>query len=279
MRTFRSPAAVRAVMGRLRSRGKTIAFVPTMGALHAGHLSLVTRARREADIIAVSIFVNPTQFGRGEDFQRYPRDLRGDSAKLRDAGVDILFAPSARALYPKGFATTVHVAGVTETLCGPSRPGHFDGVATIVLKLFEIVAPDVAIFGRKDFQQTVVIRRMVRDLGLPVRIVTAPTIRETDGLALSSRNARLSPSERRAATVLYRGLAAARKAFGTGERSAAVLTRIVRRTLKTERLLRVEYVSLVDPDHLRSIRRAARGSVIALAARIGKIRLIDNISL
>ena len=270
---------MRTISTRLRARGRTIAFVPTMGALHAGHLSLVDRARKHADAVVVSIFVNPTQFGPTEDFSRYPRDFRGDLKKLRGAGVDVLFAPDAQAMYPSGFATTVHVAGVTETLCGPFRPGHFDGVAIVVLKLFEIVAPHFAVFGLKDFQQTVVIRRMVRDLALPVRIVTTPTLREADGLALSSRNARLSASERSAAPVIYRALSAARRCFAEGEHSAAMIKKIVRTILRREPLLRVEYVSLVDPDSLHELRRAARGAVIAVAGRIGGVRLIDNVVL
>ncbi len=270
---------MRSLSDRLRAGGKTIAFVPTMGALHAGHLSLVARAKRFCDVCVASIFVNPAQFGPSEDFKQYPRDLRGDLKKLQQLGADIVFAPGARAIYPAGFSTTVHVSGVTDTLCGPLRPGHFDGVATVVLKLFEIVAPDVAVFGLKDFQQTVVIRRMVRDLNLPVRIVTAPTVREADGLAMSSRNARLSPPQRRAAAVLYRGLSKARRAFRGGERSASALIGIVRRTLRTEPSIRVEYVSLVDPDRLLQLRRAARGAVVAVAAYLGDVRLIDNISL
>jgi pantoate--beta-alanine ligase len=250
-----------------------------MGYLHEGHLSLVRIARRAADYVAVSIFVNPTQFGPREDLTRYPRDLRRDRALLAKTGAQLLFYPSARALYPEGYRTYVEVTELSGVLCGSSRPGHFRGVATIVLKLFDIIKPDLAVFGRKDFQQSVIIRRMVRDLDLDVRIIIGPTIREKSGLAMSSRNDYLTPARRRDAAVIYQALRLARNGFRKGEtRDPKAMTRMMKKMIGG-RGGRVDYVAVVDPDRLAPVAKAARGDLIAVAAFFGKTRLIDNISL
>lgn len=256
-----------------------LAFLPTMGALHEGHLSLVDAARRAAPAVCVSIFVNPTQFGPHEDFAAYPRDETGDLALLRARGVDAVFLPPVEEMYPPGEETRVRVGPIAARLEGAARPGHFEGVCTVVAKLFLIVRPTVALFGQKDFQQLRVIRTMTRDLRLPVEIRPCPTVREADGLALSSRNRYLSPEERRAATVLSRGLFAARDAFAAGERRGAALRRLVEEVLATEPLCRTEYVSAADPRTLEELEGEAPAMVISLAARFGEARLIDNVLL
>ncbi|MBX6341415.1 MAG: pantoate--beta-alanine ligase, partial [Thermomicrobiaceae bacterium] len=250
-----------------------------MGYLHAGHLALVERARGENDRVVVSIFVNPTQFGPQEDFNRYPRDLERDLALLREARVDAVFAPSVAEMYPPGFATYVEVGGVTERLEGAARPGHFRGVATVVTKLFNIVQPDRAYFGQKDAQQLVVIRKMVADLAIPVEVVAVPTVREPDGLALSSRNVYLSPEERRAAVALSQGLFAARDRFQAGERDAEALRETVRARVAREPLVRLEYVSVADPETLEELSTVGDRALVSLAARVGATRLIDNVLL
>jgi len=259
----------------------TLGLVPTMGYLHEGHLSLARRARAENDHTAAWIFVNPTQFGPHEDFARYPRDEARDTALLAAEGVDLLFMPSADEIYPAGFSTTVDVGGVTERLEGELRPGHFRGVATVVTKFFNIVQPTRAYFGQKDGQQTVVVRRLVRDLDLPVEIVVCPTVREPDGLALSSRNVYLGQAERAAAPVLYRALQAAEALWATGERDAERLRTAMRAVLHTEPLVAADYIGVAHPDTLVECEgRAPGGGALALlAARVGATRLIDNVVL
>ena len=259
-----------------RAEGRVIGFVPTMGALHAGHLSLVEAARRETSPVVISIFVNPKQFGPQEDFAKYPRSFENDQELLEKLGVDFLFAPSAEEMYPAGFRTTVNVEGLADRLEGRARPGHFRGVATVVLKLLEIIGPRFAYFGRKDAQQLRVIRQMAADLALDAEIVTCPIVREPDGLAMSSRNAYLSPAERRAATVLYRALDSARQAIAGGERDAARLTAAMRGVLATEPLAALDYAEVVDADTFEAV-TFLRGTCFALlAVRIGATRLIDN---
>ncbi len=262
-----------------RAGAGSLGLVPTMGYLHAGHLALVERARGENDRVVVSIFVNPTQFGPQEDFNRYPRDLERDLALLREARVDAVFAPSVAEMYPPGFATYVEVGDVTERLEGAARPGHFRGVATVVTKLFNIVQPDRAYFGQKDAQQLVVIRKMVADLAIPVEVVAVPTVREPDGLALSSRNVYLSPEERRAAVALSQSLFAARDRFQAGERDAEALRETVRALVAREPLVRLEYVSVADPETLEELSTVGDRALVSLAARVGATRLIDNVLL
>jgi pantoate--beta-alanine ligase len=248
-----------------------------MGALHAGHLSLVARARRENDRIVCSLFVNPSQFGPEEDFSRYPRDLPADLSLLEETGCDLVFAPTAEEMYPPGFQTFVEVEGVAAPLEGLRRPGHFRGVATIVLKLFAISAPDRAYFGEKDAQQLAVVRRLTLDLDLPVEIVGCPTVREEDGLALSSRNRYLTPEERRAAPVLHRALEAARGLRLAGERRGQGLRDEMRRVLATEPLVRPDYVSVADPLTLEELERVEGDALLSLAAHLGRTRLIDSL--
>jgi len=263
-----------------RDQDRTIGLVPTMGALHEGHLSLVREARRMCDVVVVSIFVNPTQFAPGEDFERYPRDLTKDTTMLADYNVDYIFAPTPEEIYPKGFATYVNVEGLSDQLEGAARPGHFRGVATVLTVLFNIVRPDFAFFGQKDAQQTLVVRRLVRDLAFDTEIVVLPTIREESGLALSSRNAYLSGEDRRAATIIYRALSRAEAAYLSGERSARKLAESVRAEIEREPRARLEYVSVTDADTLERLDKLdERNVLIAVAARIGQTRLIDNILL
>lgn len=264
---------------QLRQEGRTIGFVPTMGALHRGHLSLMEYAKKESDTVITSIFVNPTQFGAGEDLGKYPRDMKGDAEKSESAGADILFAPAVSAIYPTGFRTYVSVEGLSEVLCGKSRPGHFRGVATVVLKLLNIVKPHKAFFGQKDYQQTVIIKRMVKDLDVDSEIIVLPTVREEDGLAMSSRNQYLNDSDRRSAAVLYRSLTQARSLFENGQTEAAKLRESIIRVVQTEPSVQTEYISIIHPETLEDETGAGKGTVIAIAARIGNTRLIDNIIL
>jgi pantoate--beta-alanine ligase len=263
-----------------RELDKTIGLVPTMGALHEGHLSLVREARRMCDVVIVSVFVNPKQFAPHEDFSRYPRDLTKDTMALSDYNVDYIFAPPPEEIYPKGFSTFVEVERLSEQLEGASRPGHFRGVATVLTILFNIVRADFAYFGQKDAQQTLVVKRLVRDLAFDTEIVVLPTVREESGLALSSRNAYLDAEERRAAAILYRALSHAEAAYGEGERSGKKLTDIVRADIEAEPRAELEYASVNDADTLERLDRLDdRPVLIAVAARIGKTRLIDNIIL
>ncbi|QWK09441.1 MAG: pantoate--beta-alanine ligase [Thermoflexus hugenholtzii] len=276
MRVVHTIAEARAVR---RALPGTWGFVPTMGYLHEGHLSLVRRARAENDRVAVSIFVNPTQFGPHEDYARYPRDLERDLRLLEPLGVDLVFVPSVEEMYPPGFQTWVIVEEVSRPLEGASRPGHFRGVATVVAKLFNILQPDRAYFGQKDAQQTVVIRRMVQDLNIPVEIVICPTVREPDGLAMSSRNTYLNPEERRAATVLFRALQAAKVRYEAGERDAERLREAMREVIRAEPLARIDYVSVAHPETLQELERVEGPALLSLAVYIGTTRLIDNLML
>lgn len=262
-----------------RAAGERIGFVPTMGALHAGHLSLVRLARGRVTQVVASVFVNPAQFGPNEDFNRYPRQPEKDGAMLEEAGCDLLFLPDVATIYPPGSATFVDPAGAAEGLEGACRPGHFRGVATVVCALFNLVRADVAIFGEKDAQQLAVIRQMVRDLHLPVEIVPGPTVREADGLAMSSRNAYLSSEERRAAAVLHRSLRAAAAAIGEGERRGEAVRERLREVLNTEPLALVEYAEVVDAESFQPVETLRGRLVLPLAVRIGGTRLVDNIRL
>jgi len=259
-----------------RAEGRVIGFVPTMGALHAGHMSLVEAARRETSPVVASIFVNPKQFGPNEDFGKYPRAFDADRELLESAGVDFLFAPSVEDMYPPGFCTVVNVEGLSDRLEGRVRPVHFRGVATVVLRLLEIVSPRFAYFGRKDAQQARIIRQMVSDLALDTEIVTCPIVREPDGLAMSSRNAYLSPADRHAAPVLYRSLSRAKEMIVAGERDAARLIAAMRRVLAEESSAVPDYVEIVDSDSLESVTLLRKECVALLAVRFGTTRLIDN---
>lgn len=260
-----------------RENDKTIGFVPTMGALHEGHLSLVKEARRMCDIVVVSIFVNPAQFGPSEDFSKYPRDLTGDTALLTDYNVDYIFVPTVEEIYPPGFNTYVEVKGITDKLEGESRPGHFRGVATVVTILFNIIRPDFAFFGQKDAQQTVVVKRLTQDLGFDTEIVVLPTIREESGLALSSRNEYLNSEERQAASIIYRALKAARAEFKNGERDADRFMEVIRATLATEPRIKIDYISVNDTETLENVEKLGENPVfVSLAVTFGKTRLIDN---
>jgi pantoate--beta-alanine ligase len=273
--------AFRAACDGVRAQGGRLGLVPTMGALHSGHLSLVDVARARTNAVALTIFVNPTQFGPNEDFARYPRTLERDLALCEARGVDHVFAPSVEEMYPSGEKTRVVVAGLTAVLCGPKRPGHFDGVATIVSKLFHVAGPCLAVFGRKDYQQLQVIRRMVNDLLLPIEVVGHATVRESDGLALSSRNAFLSPDERARALVISRELGRAQRAFERGERRAGELRRPVEEQIRNAGL-RVDYVELTSADNLEPLEDSAElpaRALLAVAAFAGKTRLIDNLVL
>jgi pantoate--beta-alanine ligase len=277
MRVVKTVEEVRAIRRELEG---TWGLVPTMGALHKAHLSLVRRAWAENDHVGVSIFVNPTQFGPGEDLEAYPRDLDGDCARLKAEGVDLVWAPTPEEMYPPGFQTWVTVEEVTRPLEGAARPGHFRGVATVVAKLFNVFEPDRAYFGQKDAQQVVVVRQMVHDLNFNLEVVVCPTVREPDGLAMSSRNSYLKPDERKAATVLYRALSAGREAWMAGERDGDALRRAMQAVLDAEPLAHTQYTSAADPQTLIEIEgQAGNGALLSMAVSIGKTRLIDNILL
>jgi pantoate--beta-alanine ligase len=279
MRTFDSVAALRAFVRAARQDGKTIGFVPTMGALHEGHVTLMKRAKSDCDIVVVSIFVNPTQFGPNEDFTRYPRDLSADSTLAQRAGVDALFTPSVETIYPPGDRTVVEVGELGIRWEGERRPGHFRGVATVCAKLFQIVRPDRAYFGQKDYQQLKIVERLSADLFFPHVIVPVPTVREKDGLALSSRNAYLSPEERRGARVLSRALNAARDLFDSGERSGSALESEMARVFAEDPRAEVDYAVVVDADTLEPLESIHEKAVALVAAKVGATRLIDNILL
>jgi pantoate--beta-alanine ligase len=277
MRIVRTVEEMKAVSREHRARGERIGLVPTMGSLHEGHLSLVRECRAKADVTVVSIFVNPAQFGPGEDLASYPRDLERDAALLEKEGVDYLFNPEPSGMYPKGFRTFVEVGDLQDRLCGRSRPGHFRGVSTVVLKLFNIVRPDVAFFGWKDAQQVIILRKMAADLDLDVRVEALPPVRDADGLALSSRNSYLSAEERKAALVLSRSLGGARLLVEGGERDAGAVARSVAAAVAAEPLARLDYVEIVDPKDLGPVGRIEGEVLVALAAFIGRTRLIDNV--
>jgi len=261
----------------LRREGKRIGFVPTMGALHEGHLSLVRAARQRSDAVVVSIFVNPLQFGPTEDLARYPRDLQGDSTLLKNEGVEIVFVPTAEEMYPAGAATYVTVAGLSERLCGRSRPGHFRGVTTVVSKLFNAIEPNFAFFGQKDAAQHAIIRKMVRDLNFAVAIVVCPIVREPDGLAMSSRNTYLSVEQRRSALALSRTLRKMEEMAKGGDRSVAALIEAGKQEVSREPGVRLDYLEIVDSDTLEPLADVRTGSLVAIAALVGTTRLIDNI--
>jgi len=276
MRVVRTVADVRAAVAESRAQGGVVGLVPTMGAFHEGHLSLIRRAREESGLVVVSLFVNPTQFGANEDLSAYPRDEQRDAELAQEAGADILFAPSVDEVYPDGFATSIHISGITEVLCGAVRGAqHFDGVATVVAKLFGIVAPDAAYFGQKDAQQIVVVRRLVRDLDIPVRIVACPIVREPDGLAMSSRNVYLDADARAQATALNRALTAAESAVAEGQTDAAPVLAAALAELTAAGIV-PEYVELRAPDDLHVLEAIEGPSLLAIAARVGRARLIDN---
>ena len=266
---------------KARGEGKVIGLVPTMGYFHEGHLSLMRRARQECDLVVVSLFVNPIQFGPQDDFRSYPRDEKRDAEMAEKEGMDVLFIPSVSEMYPEGYSTYVEVQRLTEGLCGRFRPGHFRGVTTVVLKLFNIVNPHKAYFGEKDYQQLKVIEKMARDLNLDVEIVPCPTVREEDGLAMSSRNSYLSEEERRSATVIYKALIEAKRLYENGERDAKKLESRVREILLNEKLVRkIDYVEVVHPETLEELEIVGEdGAVLAVALWIGRARLIDNIKL
>jgi pantoate--beta-alanine ligase len=279
MLVLKTIAESRAACARIRAAGKTLGLVPTMGALHEGHLSLVRAAQANCDKVAVSIFVNPTQFGPKEDFSAYPRSFEQDCRTLEAAGVDLVFAPSVEEMYPRGASTFVEVAGLSERLDGASRPGHFRGVATVVAKLLHIFAPEHAFFGQKDAAQVAVLRKMVRDLQFAVQLDVCPTVREPDGLAMSSRNTNLSGEQRRQALVLSRALLAVQQQVYGGEHAAGKLLAIARRILAEEPAVQVDYCRIVDPDTLEDVQEARQGALVAVAAVVGTTRLIDNLLL
>lgn len=277
MLTVRPTAEMAGISKSLILNGKTIGFVPTMGYLHEGHTSLIDRARTENDIVVVSIFVNPTQFGPNEDLDKYPRNLKRDKSILEKHNVDILFLPIETEMYPDGFSTSVEVKGLTEGLCGAKRPGHFKGVTTVVSKLFNILKPNKAYFGKKDFQQLKVIERMVRDLNYDIEIVGCPIVREKDGLAKSSRNTYLSKNERIAATCLFKSLKKARSAIEGGNNSAKEISNLIRSYLESiPEVRRIDYIEIVNPNTLKPVESIENGTLIAIAAFIGNTRLIDN---
>ena len=276
MRTISKAVEMQDVVNREKSRGKTIGFVPTMGFLHQGHLSLVRESLKKADVTVVSIFVNPTQFGPKEDFKNYPRDIHRDTEILEKEGVDYLFFPGDEEMYPKGYKTYVEVHDLQDKLCGRSRPGHFCGVCTVVLKLFNIVEPDFVYFGQKDAQQAVILKRMAEDLNLKVKVEALPIVREEDGLALSSRNTYLSQEEKRAALVLSKSLDEARQMVENGEQDAGRIMNRMREMIDREPLARIDYLEIVDMDDIDSVIRIEKEALAALAVFVGKVRLIDN---
>lgn len=268
---------VRRIVSDVGRNGKSIGLVPTMGYLHKGHQSLMEIAGQQSDFVVVSIFVNPIQFGPNEDYASYPRDIERDLKKCESAGVDLVFAPEVSEMYPKGILTHIEVDKVTENLCGAFRPGHFAGVATVVNKLFNIVQPDMAVFGMKDYQQLIVIKRMTEDLNIPVKVIGAPIVREEDGLAVSSRNIYLSREEREVAPILYQSLLKARVMLDRGEKSPSEIKKAMEKMISSKPYTRIQYISIVDPNTLEDLAIIIDKALIALAVYIGKTRLIDNI--
>jgi pantoate--beta-alanine ligase len=262
-----------------KNKGRTIGFVPTMGYIHEGHLSLVRKAKKDCDRVVMSIFVNPIQFGPKEDFKRYPRDSKRDYRLAKSAGVDLIFYPSTKDMYPDNFLTYVSVTGLTNILCGRSRPDHFKGVTTVVTKLFNIIAPDIAYFGQKDAQQAIVIKKMAEDLNFPIKISVLPTVREGGGLAMSSRNTYLSASERYDALVINRALKSAKRLISSGELNAYMVISHIKKLIKQKKSVRIDYVEVVDMNSLKKINKISGGVLIVIAVFIGKTRLIDNITL
>jgi pantoate--beta-alanine ligase len=279
MREVAEAGALKLWIRSARAEGRRIGLVPTMGYLHDGHLALVDEARRRADAVVMSVFVNPLQFGPSEDFERYPRDLDRDRRLAGERGVDLLFVPSLAAMYPPGTDTRVVPGPASQQWEGAARPGHFAGVLTVVAKLFHLVEPDVACFGQKDIQQVTLVRHMIRDLDMPVQVAVVPTVREPDGLALSSRNVYLEPADRRDALALSRGLRRASVAWAAGERRGPALETCIERELGGTRAVRVDYIAAIDPEHLERVAEAPAGTILAVAARVGRTRLIDNLIL
>lgn len=279
MQIIKTITETKSIIKTVKAQGKSIGFVPTMGFLHRGHLTLIEKARSENDFVVVSIFVNPTQFGVGEDFETYPRSLERDAALCEQGGADLIFHPEASEIYPNGYKTYVEVFGITDYLCGASRPGHFKGVTTVVNKLFNITQPDKAYFGQKDAQQVAVIQQMVRDLDMNVAIVPCPIARESDGLAMSSRNTYLSTEERQAALVLSKSLFDVKKRIEQGERDSALLREWMINHIKSEPRASIDYVEIVNAATLEPVCQLQGEVLIALAVKIGKVRLIDNIRL
>jgi len=279
MKLISEPGKFSAIMGKARQLKKSIGFVPTMGALHAGHFSLIKQARKENDITVVSIFVNPAQFGPGEDFRKYPRRFKKDAGSCRKLGVDYIFLPDKDNMYPQGYSTFVNVEVLSGLLCGFSRPGHFRGVATVVAKLLNIVRPDTLYLGQKDAQQAIIISRMVKDLNFPVKVKVMPTVRQEDGLALSSRNAYLSKDERNSALVLYKALRLARCMVNNGQRNASRIISRMKLLIAKNSRVKLDYIAIVEPEQLKEVKKIIPGSLIALAVKIGRTRLIDNITI
>lgn len=279
MKIFKTIKDIRRYLREQKREGRSIGLVPTMGYLHEGHLSLMREARRENDLVVISIFVNPIQFGPKEDYKRYPRDFRRDERLAKTVGVNVVFYPSIKSMYPEGYRSYVEVVDISERLCGKSRPGHFKGVTTIVNKLFNIVQPDRAYFGQKDAQQAIIIKRMVGDLNIPIKIKVMPIIREPDGLAMSSRNVYLSEKEREDALVLYESLNLAKNLIRSGIGDVAKIKSEMRRLINSKRNASIDYISIVDTKNLRELKRSGEDTLIALAVRIGKTRLIDNLVL
>lgn len=277
MKTVSKIKDIRNCIRKARLEGKTVGFVPTMGALHKGHISLIRRARKENNFLVVSIFVNPVQFAKGEDFKQYPRDLKKDCSVCRGEGVDIVFAPESKEFYPAGYRTYVDVEELIEGLCGKTRPGHFRGVATVVTKLFNIVRPQRAYFGQKDAQQAAIIKRLAKDLNIPVEIKVLPTAREKDGLALSSRNLYLSKDEREGAAVLFQSLNLARGLVKKGVKDSGKIVSRMRQLINTKKSAKIDYISIVGSEDLKPVKRIKGKCLIALAVYFGRTRLIDNI--
>lgn len=274
---FNNIKELKAHLKKQKLEGKTIGLVPTMGFLHAGHLSLISKAKQENNIVVVSIFVNPTQFGPNEDYERYPRNLEKDFELSQGAGADIIFNPEVKEMYPENYYTYVEVTGITELLCGISRPGHFKGVTTVVSKLFNIISPDKAYFGQKDAQQCVVIKKMVKDLNLDIDIIVCPIIREKDGLALSSRNVYLNEKEKEQATVLYQSLEKAKEKIEKNERNSKIIKELIRKIINEKELAKTEYIEIVDLETLKEVKEIKGSILIALAVKFGRTRLIDNL--
>ena len=277
MKVAKTIESVRNLVKAARSKGKIIGFVPTMGALHIGHISLIEAAVKKCDFVVVSIFVNPTQFGLGEDFEKYPRPLKADLEICRKAGVDVVFAPATKQMYPQENFTWVNVEKLTEQLCGRFRPGHFGGVTTVCAKLFNIVAPDIAFFGQKDAQQAIVIKRMVTDLNMPLEIVVCPTVRQADGLAVSSRNQYLTRQQKKNAPLIYKSLQKCQKLIEDGVADSKTIINQMRKILQQTPSIKIEYISIVDADTLQELKKITGKVLTAVAVKIGSTRLIDNI--
>jgi len=276
MKTINTIARMSTLAKMLRKEGKTVGFVPTMGYLHDGHISLVKAARKHTDVVVISVFVNPAQFGPKEDLEKYPRDPKRDETMSAQAGVDIMFCPTAKEMYPDGYSTYVAVEGVSQVMCGASRPSHFRGVTTVVAKLFGIVKPDIAYFGQKDAQQAIIIKKMASDLDMDIEIKVMPTVRERDGLAMSSRNTYLSEAERRDAVVLNQALKRAESLVSAGEKKAAVIKEEIRKMIAETATAKIDYIALVDPQDLKELETIGKEALIALAVFFGRTRLIDN---